>query len=299
MIGLDATGTIPQSDLDFIKGMKLNGLPFYVVLNKADLKPESELEYILNEVKEKLEDEGIEPEGICPYSSTRPDKYNLYDRIRDGQPLHDFFRSENPPKGDLEAELKGEIESVFAMYENAIRKDENTAKLLRKGFNDLCRHINQLEKSKLDPDEMDVLSEKIDNLKKSQEKDFTSIKGQMEEIKKDMLKAVDEVFWSLRPQSSKGVTRPPPAPASKSEQGSPPPSRSTVKRQGSIKGGKYIPTEQIVLRYINSATAKNLEERLVISPQIAAKLWTTARRTDHSKNLTNSDGSKASETYCY
>ena len=239
MIGVDATGTIPQSDLDFIKGMKLNGLPFYVVLNKADLKPESELEDILNEVKETLEDEGIEPVGICPYSSTRPDKYNLYDRIRDGQPLHDFFRSENQPKSDLEVELKGEIKSVFAMYENAIRKDENTAKLLMEELASLDLDILD---TGIGLDEQDVLSEKIDNIKKSQEKDFTSIKGKMEEIKKDMLKAVDEVFWSLRPQSSKGVTRPPSAPASKSEQGSPPPSRSTVKRQGSIKGGKYIPT---------------------------------------------------------
>ena len=235
-------GTIPKDDLEFIDSMELNGLPFYVVLNKADLKPESELEDILNEVKETLEDAGIEPMGICPYSSIKPDQDNLYDRIRDGQPLHDFFRSENKPKSDLKAELKGEIKSVFAMYENAIRKDENTAKLLRKGLNDLGRHINQLENSKLDPDEMDALVEKIDNLIKSQEKDFTSIKGKMEEIKKDLLKAVDEVFWSLRPQSSKGVTRPPSALASKSEQGSPP-SRSTVKRQGSIKGGKYIPTD--------------------------------------------------------
>ena len=281
MIGLDATGTIPQSDLDFIKGMELNGLPFYVVLNKADLKPESELEDILDEVKETLEDEGIEPVGISAYSARHHKEY-LFDE--DGVSLHDFFRSENQPKGDLEAELKGEIKSVFAMYENAIRKDENTAKLLRKGLNDLGHHINVLENSKLDPDEMDALSEKIDNIKKSQEKDFTSIKGKMEEIKKDMLKAVDEVFWSLRPQSSKGVTRPPSAPAPKSEQGSPPPSRSTVKRQGSIKGGKYIPTdaeqfEQTALRYINSETAKNLEERFDISPQIATKI--VAYRKQH------------------
>ena len=312
MIGLDATGTIPQSDLDFIKGMKLNGLPFYMVLNKADLKPESDLEDILDEVKETLEYEGIEPVGISAYSARRRKEYSFDE---DGVSLHDFFRRHNQPKGDLEAELKGEIESVFAMYENAIRKDENTAKLLMEELASLDLDILD---TGIGLDEQDVLSEKIDNIKKSQEKDFTSIKGKMEEIKKDMLKAVDEVFWSLRPQSSKGVTRPPSAPASKSEQGSPPPSRSTVKRQGSIKGGKYIPTtteqpekpsalaskseqgspppsrstvkrqgsikggkyiptdaeqfEQTALRYINSETAKNLEERFGISPQIATKI---------------------------
>ena len=51
MIGLDATGTIPQDDIEFLKDMELNGLPFYVVLNKADQKPKSELEEIRDEVK--------------------------------------------------------------------------------------------------------------------------------------------------------------------------------------------------------------------------------------------------------
>ena len=55
MIGLDATGTIPKSDLEFIRDIELS-VPFYVVLNKADLKP-TELKNILDKVKETLEDE--------------------------------------------------------------------------------------------------------------------------------------------------------------------------------------------------------------------------------------------------
>ena len=237
MIGLDVNGTIPQDDLDFIEDLELNGLPFYVVLNKADQKSPSDLKDILDEVKETLDDVGIEPVGISAYSSKKPEKNNLYDSIRDGVSLHDFFRGENQPKEEIETELRGGIESVFAMYEDAIRKDEHTAKLLMTELKSLDLKILS---TKIPLDEQDVLSEKIDNIKNSQERDFTPIKAKMEKIKKEMLKAVDEVFWSLRPQGSEAMTRPSSAPAPKSEQGSPPPSNkgSAVKLQGSIKGGK-------------------------------------------------------------
>ena len=238
MIGLDATGTIPQSDLDFINGMKLNGLPFFVVLNKADLKPEGELEDILYEVKETIEEEDIEPVGICAYSARRSREY-LFDE--DGRSLQDFFRERNHPKDDLETDLKREIEDVFKMYEDAIRKDENTAKLLMGELTSLDLDILS---TRIDLDEQDVLSEKIDNIKKSQEKDFTSIKAQMVKIKKDMLKAVDEIFGSLRSQNREDVPRPPSAPVSESKQRPPTPnSKGPIeKRVGSIQGGKYIPT---------------------------------------------------------
>ena len=224
MIGLDATGTIPQDDLDFIEDLELNGLPFYVVLNKADQRDENELKDILDEVKETLEDVGIEPVGISAYSAIRGKEY-LFDE--DGVSLHDFFHNENQPKEEMETELRGEIESVFAMYEAAILKDEHTAEVLKKELHSLDLDIG--EKTRIDPDEQDVLSEKIEKIRKSQEKDFTPIKAKMEEIKKEMLEAVDKVFWSLRPQGNEA---------------SPPPSNkgSAVKRQGSIKGGKYIPT---------------------------------------------------------
>ena len=238
MIGLDATGTIPQDDLDFIEDLELNGLPFYVVLNKADLKSPSDLKDILDEVKETLEDVDIEPVGISAYSAIRGKEYSFDE---DGVSLHDFFRRENQPKEEIETELRGGIESVFAMYEDAIRKDEHTAEVLRKELRSLDLEILS---TKIPLDEQDVLSEKIKKIRKSQEKDFTPIKAKMEKIKKEMLKAVDEVFWSLRPQGNEAMTRPSSAPAPKPEQASPPPSNkgSAVKRQGSIKGGKYIPT---------------------------------------------------------
>ena len=251
MIGLDATGTVPLDDLEFIDDLKLNGLPFYVVLNKAELRV-TELKNILEEVKGTLEDEGIEPMGISAYSAVERKEY-----LSDGMSLDVFFLSQNQPVDNIEVELKEEIEDVFEMYEAAIVKDEKTAKWLMNQLNTLNLHISsELEHSKLDPDEMDVLTEKIDNIKKSQDKDFAPIKDQMSQIKKKMLKAVEEIFWSLSSQITEAKSQPQSTYVSRwgekegsdtdTKVGSRPESdgrRSTVRRQGYIKGEKYIKTD--------------------------------------------------------
>ena len=75
MIGLDATGTVPEEDLEFLEELELGSLPLYVVLNKADIKPHGELEAILDEVKNALADADIEPCGISVYSSRRREEF--------------------------------------------------------------------------------------------------------------------------------------------------------------------------------------------------------------------------------
>ena len=252
MIGLDSTGTVPLDDLEFIDDLELNGLPFYVILNKADLRHETELKEILDEVKKTLEDEGIEPIGISAYSAIERKEY-----LSDGMGLHEFFCSQNQPVDNIEVELKGEIKDVFEMYETAIVKDEKTVKWLMNQLNTLNLHISsELEHSKLDPDEMDALTEKIDKIKKSQDKDFAPIKDQMSQIKQKMLKAVEEIFWSLSSQSTEAKSQPQSTYTSRwgekeesdtdTKVGSRPQldSRgSTLRQQGYIRGGKYIKTD--------------------------------------------------------
>ena len=252
MIGLDATGTVSESDLEFIEGLELNGLPFYVVLNKADLKPESDLKDIVEEVWDTLDDVGIEPVGISAYSATRRKEY-LYE----GTALHDFFRSQNHFVEDQGIELKKEIEDVFEMYEKAIDDDEKTAYLLRNQLNSLNLDINELG---VDSDAVDVLQEKIDKIKNSQNKNFVPIKVEMKKIKTKMLRAVDEIFWSLRSQSVGAELQPLTVPTPDSKESTVKQAlpwyfpqeavsqrqtarKSTVKRQGYIRGEKYVKTD--------------------------------------------------------
>ena len=133
------TGTIPKEDLKFIEDMELNGLPFYMVLSKADVPSESQLEEILDEVKEALDDEGIEYVGISAYSATLRKEY-LYD----GMSLDNFFVSQNKPVRNPGDDLKKEIEEVFERYEKAIKKDEKTADWLVEKLNSLNLDMSNL-----------------------------------------------------------------------------------------------------------------------------------------------------------
>ncbi len=116
LIGLDANGTIPKSDLNFIREIEY-AKPIYVVLNKADLKPEDELDSIMDEVQEHLEIEGIEVSGICAYSSTKG-RVIAYR----GSDLMSYFDRLNQ-KVDAERNLCGQLDEVFGMYEASIEAD--------------------------------------------------------------------------------------------------------------------------------------------------------------------------------
>ena len=196
MIGLDATGTVPDEDLEFLEDLELGSLPLYVVLNKADTKPRGELEAILDEVKNALADADIEPCGISVYSSRRGEEF-FYDE----KSLEKFFREQNQPQG-ASAELKQEIEDVFEMYENAILKDERTAKWMTNELTAIDFHLSELS-----ADDADVLGEKVSKLIESQKRDFAPIKEQMGAIRQKMLSAVDEIFRSLNLASPERTVR--------------------------------------------------------------------------------------------
>ena len=196
MIGLDATGTVPDEDLDFLEDLELGSLPLYVVLNKADTKPRGELEAILDEVKNALADADIEPCGISVYSSRRGEEF-FYDE----KSLEKFFREQNQPQG-ASAELKQEIEDVFEMYVNAILKDERTAKWMTNELTAIDFHLSELS-----ADDADVLGKKVSKLIESQKRDFAPIKEQMRAIRQKMLSAVDEIFQSLNFASPEQTVR--------------------------------------------------------------------------------------------
>ena len=92
LVGLDANGTIPKSDLDFLSGMdfgKENGKPLFIVANKAELKPDDDIEDILDDMEESLADAGFLHEGICAYSSKDARRIfsfrekNIYDFLKE------------------------------------------------------------------------------------------------------------------------------------------------------------------------------------------------------------------------
>ena len=187
-------GTIPRSDLSFLHAMELDGLPLYVVLNKADGKPPSELEGILAEVRDELEEDELEPVGISAYSSLKDERGREYPS--DDLSLPDFFHRQNQPVENLGAELKAELEGVFAMYEAAIAHDEQASQVLTRSLNDINLDTNELGVD-ADSKAVEVLQEKIAKLRGEQRKDFAPIKEQMRQVKEQMLQAGERVLQSL------------------------------------------------------------------------------------------------------
>lgn len=71
VIAVDSSGTISDRDIEFLNDIleENENKQLYIVLNKADLRSQSNLEDVIDEIEEQLEDEGINFEGISAYSS--------------------------------------------------------------------------------------------------------------------------------------------------------------------------------------------------------------------------------------
>ncbi|MDE2809495.1 MAG: ankyrin repeat domain-containing protein, partial [Gemmatimonadota bacterium] len=193
MIGLDATGTIPQSDLEFLHDMELDKLPLYVVLSKADTRPPTALAEILAEVQGTLEDEDIGYVGISVYSSTRREEY-----LFEGMSLDEFFREQNRHDGRLETILEGEIKGVFKMYRDAIRKDSVEAERLKERLDDLSYKVQEMVGDAGDEhDELDLTIERIKRAQSDKVAQFKQQIEQAEQIREKVLGAMEAVFRSL------------------------------------------------------------------------------------------------------
>lgn len=121
VIGLDGNGTLIESDLNFLAELQPDGKPLYVVLNKADLRPEEDVVKVLEEVRATLNAQGIEHAGLCAYSSV------LATQVRyRGQPLKSFLRELDQPI-DGRAHLQKELSAIFRKLYGAMSKNSRAS----------------------------------------------------------------------------------------------------------------------------------------------------------------------------
>ena len=117
LIALDTNGIVPDSDLEFIQQIGVEGCSVYVVLTKADLKAEDEIEDILEDVRKCLDDEDIKIDGISAYSSVQRKEITYYK-----VPLLEHFANINR-SGNVQKHLEKRLDEVFSMYDQAIQAD--------------------------------------------------------------------------------------------------------------------------------------------------------------------------------
>lgn len=140
-IGLDATGTLTDSDIDFLQEV-IKEAPekrIVIICNKAENKSEEDLEDILDHITYILEDNEIPYEGVVAYSSRKKKTYGYR-----GKSLGDFFIELNKQNTDKKRELQKRLKEVFRRHINAdaARIQESSEKLKR--LNKVLLNFNSL-----------------------------------------------------------------------------------------------------------------------------------------------------------
>lgn len=119
LIACDASGgNITDSDISFLNSMELENKKLYIVMNKADLRAQSDLDEVLENLKDTLEMEGIDYEGISLYSSANGKEYG-YDKLS----LFDFLQSQSSNRHSKSQEsIMTNLISIYQSYEKALVK---------------------------------------------------------------------------------------------------------------------------------------------------------------------------------
>lgn len=111
-------GTLPEQDVKLIKKF-MGGRKVYLVLNKADKKPEDERGGILKHVVEAAQEHEIPFVGIALYSAHNNEWYGC-----EGRPFDEFLKVVNDAKSEAMGALEEEVRDVFAGYDKYGREEQ-------------------------------------------------------------------------------------------------------------------------------------------------------------------------------
>ncbi|GAA9660828.1 hypothetical protein HpHCM58_01310 [Helicobacter pylori] len=189
-------GGIESDDLDFLQELYEEGKQVFIVLSRADRRTKSQLEEVAKQIKETLENNGIEFLGIGAYSTTRYQEYKEFsEKSKVFNSLEEFLMKLNQ-RSEKQNEILGYLYEVHSMYEKAINQDANRFKryqkafhsvkldLMQKGFDDfsdatfnqiksLNNELSEQERSKRES--LAQLNEVIDLFKESIDKVFDRV----------------------------------------------------------------------------------------------------------------------------
>ena len=182
---IEATaGTLKKSDLEFLSDDRLSEKKKYIVLNKADLKPENDIRDIMNEIINVLDENMIEFEGISAYSS-RTKKEFFFEK----KSLFDFLKDENK-KIKAEEKIVEKIQELFNEYRKSIEYEKNNLK--EKG-----KYIKSLEREILENnfDNSEKILDNLMQLRKSfSYKYLDENLLKLSEIETKFIKCIGEIF---------------------------------------------------------------------------------------------------------
>lgn len=140
-IGLDVTGTLTDSDVEFLQEVVSESpeMRIAVICNKAELKSQDDIDEVLDYVVEVLEDNDISYEGVVAYSSRQKKSFGCR-----GKSLEDIFSEMNRLNTDKKKELQKRLKALFRKHINADadRIQDSSDKI--KSLNKILLHFNSL-----------------------------------------------------------------------------------------------------------------------------------------------------------
>ncbi|WP_163937555.1 dynamin family protein [Paraferrimonas sp. SM1919] len=176
LIGLDANGTIPKSDLSFLSRNLLASHKLMLVLTKSDLKTSADIQAIMNRVKVDLNNAQIQFEGIQSLS-----QHGEQDVFHEGCTLAEFFKqvSNDIEKPSL-LEANAMISNVFQRCINRVSASIQSYETLRKALKNvqIAQFKNDIENELVD-DGLQEISKKI----KSEKSSLNLLKSLAKELK--------------------------------------------------------------------------------------------------------------------
>ncbi len=186
-------GGIESDDLDFLQELYEEGKQVFIVLSRADRCTKSQLEEVAKQIKETLENNGIEFLGIGAYSATRYLEIKEFsEKSKVFNSLEEFLMKLNQ-RSEKQNEILGYLYEVHSMYEKAINQDANRFKRYQKAFHSVKLDLMQ----KGFDDFSDATFNKIKSLNNEfseQERSKRESLAQLNEVIDLFKESIDKVF---------------------------------------------------------------------------------------------------------
>ena len=190
LVACDASGgNITDSDIEFLKSIGLENKKLYLIITKADLRPKSDLDEVLENLKDTLEMECIEYEGISLYSSADEKEYG-YDKLS----LFDFILSQVSNKHSKSQEnIMTNLISVYQSYQKAlVKKQDDNDRIFS------VLHSITIEMAYIDDEENEQHISKVDQYTKNLKSIFSSTySDECKKLHKELTKAFKELKGSI------------------------------------------------------------------------------------------------------
>ncbi len=187
------SGEIHKDDLKYLQELYEEGKQIFIVVSRADSRTKRQLEEIAVQIKETLENNGIEFLGIGTYSATR---YQEIKEFSEKSPIFDSlekFLTKLNKKSEKQNEILSVLYNVHLAYEKAIEQDADRFKRYQKALHSIKLDLMQ----KGFDDFNDDTFNKIESLKKEfseQERSKREDLARLNEVINLFKESIDKVF---------------------------------------------------------------------------------------------------------